>query len=181
MRLVSISWAIRRNQKRNGKRSWISKQGNPKKTKERERLHSFLLRSEQCATCLCTLFSLVFSGTHVTKRVCYLLQENTAGPSESDKATAGNNEITDIAKSLKVQCCSSCFFHWFFSNCYRLLAWGFLLAWFTYDAASVVCFQKKAKDFRKMEAQGNVKIESYLASTEESLPKKKKHKKNESK
>jgi hypothetical protein len=39
---------------------------------------------------------------------CYLLQENTAGTSESDKATAGNDEIADIAKSLKVHCCS-CF------------------------------------------------------------------------
>ncbi|TVU48241.1 hypothetical protein EJB05_07870, partial [Eragrostis curvula] len=68
-------------------------------------------------------------------------KENTAGPSETDKATNGNNEIADIAKSLK----------------------------------------KKAKDFRKSEAQGNIKVESYLASTEESLPKKKKHKSTKSK
>ncbi|KAK3148252.1 hypothetical protein QOZ80_3BG0292670 [Eleusine coracana subsp. coracana] len=67
-------------------------------------------------------------------------KEDIAGPSESDKATAGNNEIADIAKSLK----------------------------------------KKAKDFRKNEAQGNVKVESYLASAEESLPKKKKHKSTKS-
>jgi ribosomal RNA assembly protein len=63
-------------------------------------------------------------------------KENTAGTSESGKATTGNNETADVAKSLK----------------------------------------KKAKDFRKSEAQGNVKVESYLANAEESLPKKKKHK-----
>jgi predicted nuclease of restriction endonuclease-like RecB superfamily len=42
---------------------------------------------------------------------------------------------------------------------------------------SIVYLQKKAKDFRKSEVQGNVKVESsYLANAEESLPKKKKHK-----
>ncbi|XP_062206675.1 KRR1 small subunit processome component homolog [Phragmites australis] len=67
-------------------------------------------------------------------------KENTAGPSESDKTTNANNEIADIAKSLK----------------------------------------KKAKEFRKNEAQENVRVESYLASTEETLPKKK-HKSTKSK
>jgi hypothetical protein len=40
--------------------------------------------------------------------------------------------------------------------------------------------QKKAKDFRKSGAQENVEVESYLASAEESLPKKKKHKSTKS-
>ncbi|XP_062219482.1 KRR1 small subunit processome component homolog [Phragmites australis] len=67
-------------------------------------------------------------------------KENTAGPSESDKTTNDNNEIADIAKSLK----------------------------------------KKAKEFRRNEAQENVRAESYLASTEEPRPKKK-HKSTKSK
>ncbi|KAL6615928.1 hypothetical protein ACP70R_038198 [Stipagrostis hirtigluma subsp. patula] len=61
-------------------------------------------------------------------------KENTAGPSESDKTTNNNNEIADLAKSLK----------------------------------------KKAKEFRKNEAQENVRVESYLASTGETRPKKNK-------
>ncbi|GJM93349.1 hypothetical protein PR202_ga09897 [Eleusine coracana subsp. coracana] len=60
-------------------------------------------------------------------------KENTAGPSESDKATNDSNERTNLAKSLK----------------------------------------KKANDFRKNQAQENIRAELYLASTEESLPKKK--------
>lgn len=42
---------------------------------------------------------------------CYLLQENTAGPSKSDKNASDNSEIADIAKSLKVTC--SCFVLYF--------------------------------------------------------------------
>lgn len=67
-------------------------------------------------------------------------KENTAGPSESGKSTNDNNEIADMAKSLK----------------------------------------KKAKEFRKNEAQENVRIESYVASNEESRPTKK-HKSSKSK
>jgi hypothetical protein len=61
-----------------------------------------------------------------------------------------------------------------------LLDWGsigcFLLPRSLIMLWSIVYLQKKAKDFRKSEAQGNVKVESYLANAEESLPKKKKHK-----
>lgn len=67
-------------------------------------------------------------------------KENTAGPSESGKSTNDNNEIADMAKSLK----------------------------------------KKAKEFRKNEAQENVRIESYVASNEESRSTKK-HKSSKSK
>lgn len=46
LRMVSISWVTKRNQQRNGKRSWRSNLGELKKTKERERLHLFLQRLE---------------------------------------------------------------------------------------------------------------------------------------
>jgi hypothetical protein len=53
----------------------------------------------------------------------------------------------------------------------------FFVGTVTYHAGSVVCLQKKAKDYG---AQENVKVESYLSSVEESLPKKKKHKSTKS-
>lgn len=67
-------------------------------------------------------------------------KEDTATPYESAKSTSNNDEIADMAKSLK----------------------------------------KKAKEFRKSEAQENVRLESYVASNEGSRPKKK-HKSSKSK
>ena len=44
----------------------------------------------------------------------------------------------------------------------------------TYHPEFVLYLQEKAKEFRKNKAQENVRVESYLASNEESRPKKKK-------
>ena len=43
-----------------------------------------------------------------------------------------------------------------------------------YHPEFVLYLQEKAKEFRKNKAQENVRVESYLASNEESRPKKKK-------
>lgn len=112
---------------------------------------------------------------HDSNILCYLLQENTAGPSESEKNARDNSEIADIAKSLKVTCCCFVLYYTngFIGNLFRSIG-NFQLTWPLIILNFVIYLQKKAKEFRKNDAQESVKAESYLASNDELQQKKKK-------